>query len=473
MPPISHTLSAGLLVSCVLLVHPCLIHAASPIALAGFDLTAEPSVSVTLNGYNSYPASKSGTLNFAWKQISGIRVTLTDAGKPQAHFQTPSKLPKDSQRQLVFRLTVTDAFRRKASDEVVVTLTTSTQCNDRERAGSGVCLTPPRFNDTGITQCSDTHVYGAACPLSLYPGQDGDYGRDAITPGQAGFRFTRLDDQGKVLKSNGMAGACIRDDVTGLIWENKTATGIHDVNIRYTRLNSDQNPASELVRQTNDEALCGYKDWRLPNLMELQGLAHYGIPFPGPVQNSDLFSLSLNETHWTGSLDLRHPNQAYVVQWDDGQVYRDAFDQPHAVRLVRGTPLVSRWFVSRSGDEVTDRTTGLTWKRCEEGTRWTGQTCEGHPRYFTWYEALQWVVPGELGWRVPNVKEMSSLIDPASTATLSFNTVMFPQATNNMFWTSSPYTLDTFFGWVVQSFYGYAYFTYLEDTGALRLVRNR
>ena len=334
-------------------------------------------------------------------------------------------------------------------------------------------LPRPRFNDTGITLCSDTHYYGIPCPLSLYPGQDGDHGRDAANPGQTGFRLTRLDARGKVIRQAGIAASCVRDEVTGLVWENKTASGPHAVNTRYSRQRTDPGNAGTLVRQTNAEALCGYRDWRLPALMELQSLVDYGIPFPGPVQAQALFPLSLGEAYWTGSLDGRQPDQAYVVQWDDGQVYRDSLGAAHAVRLVRGRPLKSRWSVSPDGVEVTDATTGLTWKRCAEGVRWNGTHCEGYPRYFTWYEALQWVVPTETGWRVPNVKEMSSLIDPSSRGILAMNPDIFPQMTNDMFWTSSPYTLDTFYGWVVQSFYGYAYFTYLEDTGALRLVRDR
>ncbi|MBM3203808.1 DUF1566 domain-containing protein [Candidatus Woesearchaeota archaeon] len=346
-------------------------------------------------------------------------------------------------------------------------------------AGFGLTAIPaarvasPRFNDTGITGCSDTHHYGVPCPLSLYPGQDGDRGRDALTPGQTGFRHTRLDAGGKPVRQASKPVHCVRDEVTGLVWENKTANGLHDVKTRYTRLPEDPNNAQSLVNATNAEALCGYRDWRLPGLLELQGLVNYGIPFPGPVLETASFALSSNEAYWTDSVDGRQPELAYVVLWDDGQTQRHAHANPHPVRLVRGTPLRSRWTVSADGAEVTDRTTGLVWKRCQEGTRWTGTTCQGSPRYYTWYEALQAVVPGDKHWRVPNVKEMSSLIDPSFRGTLAMNTSLFPKTTNDMFWTSSPYTLDTFYGWIVHSFYGYAYFTYLEDTGALRLVRDR
>ncbi len=48
----------------------------------------------------------------------------------------------------------------------------------------------------------------------------------------------------------------------------------------------------------------------------------------------------------------------------------------------------------------------------------------------------------------------------------------FPGLTNDQFWTSTPVVLDAFYGWVVHSFYGHSYFTYVEDMGAIRLVRD-
>ncbi len=444
----------------LILLHPAIAGAGTPVAHAGFDLTATSSTTVTLDAGNSY-SSTAGPLRYAWKQLQGKPVTLSSTTRAGLRFKTPVRLPVATQRQLLFRLTVTDSEGGKATDIVRVTLAASVDCADK-RYGPGVCLTPSRFNDTGITHCSDTHHYGANCPLSLYPGQDGDYGLDAVVAGTAGFRFSRTG-----------SGDCIRDAVTGLVWENKTDGGLHAVNARYTGLDTASNPVAALVSQTNAQALCGYRDWRLPELMELQGLVDYGIPYPGPVVDTGSFPLNLGEAYWTASKDGRQPDRAYVVLWNDGQVYRDSRSASHPARLVRGTPLRSRWTVSADGEEVTDRSTGLVWKRCQEGTRWTGSTCEGSARYFTWYEALQWVVPGEKHWRVPNVKEMSSLIDPSFKGTLAINTDIFPKTSNDMFWTSSPYTLDTFYGWVVQSFYGYAYFTYLEDTGALRLVRDR
>lgn len=451
---------------------PLNVLAQTLVAEAGFDLTAIPAAVVTLDGRQSY-ASSGQPLQYAWQQIRGPKLAISDRTSSRPTLITPARLPVANQRQLVFRLTVTDGRNGTASDEITVTLTSSSICT----ASNGVCPTPPRFNDSGITQCSDTHIYGIPCPLSLYPGQDGDYGRDAVYPGQTAFSFTRIDSKGQAVNRATQSWACVRDNVTGLMWENKTQGGLHDVRGRYTYSASGtqagNHDVATWIRQVNREGLCGFKDWRLPSLVELQSLVDYGIPFPGPTLTAESFQYTLNEPYWTASNDSRRSGQAWVVLFDDGQVYSHTRTNEHPVRLVRGATLSSRWFIDQAGQEVTDKTSGLVWKRCVEGTRWNGESCVGLPRYFTWYEALQAVVPGEAGWRVPNIKEMSSLIDPTAIGTLAMNTQIFPQTPNDMFWTASPYTLDTFYGWVVQSFYGYAYFTYLEDTATLRLVRDR
>ena len=269
--------------------------------------------------------------------------------------------------------------------------------------------------------------------------------------------------------------ACVRDNVTGLVWENKSEDGLHAGSARYDNLPPGQNGEhlGDLVARVNQEGLCGFRDWRVPSLMELQSLVNYEIPFPGPTVDQSFFPYTLNEAHWTASSDSRSTPKTWTVLFTDGSVDSYPPINRYPARLVHGTPETSRHYLSADGQEVTDETTGLVWKRCVEGMKWNGASCTGYPRYFTWYEALQSVVPGTAGWRVPNVKEMSSLIDPAATGTLAVNTRLFPGTSNDMFWTSTPYTLDTFYGWVVQSFYGYAYFTYLEDNAALRLVRDR
>ena len=130
---------------------------------------------------------------------------------------------------------------------------------------------------------------------------------------------------------------------------------------------------------------------------------------------------------------------------------------------------------SSDGAEVTDTRTGLIWRRCPEGMDWQVDRCSGAPIYFMWYEALQHAQAQSLAakqlWRVPNIKELASLLDRKQSF-LAIDADTFPGATNDQYWSSTPYAADAFYGWIVHFFYGSVYFTYLEDLGALMLVRD-
>ena len=130
--------------------------------------------------------------------------------------------------------------------------------------------------------------------------------------------------------------------------------------------------------------------------------------------------------------------------------------------------------LSSDGQEVTDLHTGLVWQRCPVGMHWDETTCTGNTQYFMWYEALpvaqnQAMASGKV-WRVPSVKELATIID-RSQFNKAIDSQAFPNTPNDRFWTSSPYTTNAFFGWQVNFFDGGIFYTYLEDMGALRLVR--
>jgi len=141
-----------------------------------------------------------------------------------------------------------------------------------------------------------------------------------------------------------------------------------------------------------------------------------------------------------------------------------------ALRPAYANPFV----ISTDGQEVTDTRTGLIWQRCPQGMRWQDNACKGATRYFMWYEALPSAqdearATGKV-WRVPNVKELSTIVDRRHI-NQAIDPTIFPDTPNDRFWSSSPYAADAFYGWVVDFFDGAVFYTYLEDMGALRLVR--
>jgi hypothetical protein len=97
---------------------------------------------------------------------------------------------------------------------------------------------------------------------------------------------------------------------------------------------------------------------------------------------------------------------------------------------------------------VTDKKTGLMWKKCSEGQ--TGSNCEnGSAAQFTWQAALQQPRminsggPGFAGyhdWRLPNIKELRSIVEEKCFEP-AINIVRFPNTPGfqwSLVWSSSP-----------------------------------
>ncbi len=134
-----------------------------------------------------------------------------------------------------------------------------------------------------------------------------------------------------------------------------------------------------------------------------------------------------------------------------------------------------RFQIINDGQELLDTRTRLIWRRCPEGMIWQTDQCQGEATYWMWYEVLPLAaqvakVTGK-PWRVPNVKELNSIIDFTQTD-MAIDLTIFPATPNAQFWTSSHYVQDTFFAWVVHFWYGSTYYSYLEDLSAVRLVRD-
>lgn len=79
------------------------------------------------------------------------------------------------------------------------------------------------ISSTGIYWCADDQTNFLPCPVASYPNQDGD--------GYADFRLTKLDMDGNELPADATDWSCVRDHVTGALWEVKTDDGgLHDRN---------------------------------------------------------------------------------------------------------------------------------------------------------------------------------------------------------------------------------------------------
>jgi len=252
-----------------------------------------------------------------------------------------------------------------------------------------------RIPDTGQSKCYDD--YGNEifpCPEKDKPfyGQDANY---TINPQS----YTKLDSQGKELPDSALQWAMVRDNITGLIWENKTDDGsVHDKADTYTW----EGAKTLLVDQMNSEKFGGYSDWRLPNIKELSFIVkrdNYN-----PSINKDFFQVTASDIYWS-STEAPYETSTYVryVHFLDGNVYNYYRTYPYYARCVRGDQeWLSDNLIINGNGTVTNTSTNLIWQQKTGG-------------YMNWKDSLEYCenlsLAGYNDWRLPNINELQSMAD--------------------------------------------------------------
>lgn len=136
---------------------------------------------------------------------------------------------------------------------------------------------------------------------------------------------------------------------------------------------------------------------------------------------------------------------------------------------------------STDGATIEDEYTQLIWMRCSLGQAWnsTSKSCDDDPAVpdrYTWREALEAAkateVQGISTWRLPNKKELASLVD-YSCVEPAINSDVFPNTESTNYWTSTPQTYaSSFSAWAILFSNGNFTNGTLTDLYAVRLVRD-
>jgi len=205
-----------------------------------------------------------------------------------------------------------------------------------------------RLNDTGITWGGDySSGNNATCTSNITSPQDCHQGRDAThndnSDGHAGFSFTKLDASGNALSAGATNWSCVRDNVTGLVWEAKTTDGsIHDKTNTYrwggvtrqgdygTEFYDDWNA---LVNSSNSANFCGFNDWRVPNTQELMSIVDNSRT--NPSIDINYFPNTISSSFWSASPNASYTSRAWVVNFYDGSSDFGNRNVSRYVRLVR------------------------------------------------------------------------------------------------------------------------------------------
>lgn len=370
---------------------------------------------------------------------------------------------------------------------------------------------PRPLNDSGQTRCfqgENADATAVDCDDASWPGQDAGIGRDAAPPtkigaGAAGFDFTKLSNEGAELSSRAEPGeepegwGCTRDNLTGLTWRVATTANIGWIGAHAVAV---------------DAQYCGFSDWRIPELGELQGLVHYG--HHAPAIDAEYFPGTASDFHWVDTPDPTAPGRrAWAVNFSGGFVNAIRQDAPAHLRLVRGKRASGsadgkrgalhavaevrgeRWLHNANGT-ITDLQTGLIWDRCSIGQ--VNAECDGEATQMTWQRALELVRQrnannwrGRNDWRLANVKELSDLLGPAPrdagmermrerppgsegnpfARQAMLDTMVFRHAPDQAHWTSTTYEKAPRMAWAVFFGNGSVFGKSKNSRAAVRLVR--
>lgn len=226
----------------------------------------------------------------------------------------------------------------------------------------------------------------------------------------------------------------IGDNVTGLVWQKQD-----DGQTRSLQDGKTYCDGLPLAEQN---------DWRLPSLAELMSIADYSTM---PAINTTYFTnTSTVKYYMSSTIDPSQPDTSWwnmsFAQGSDG-AWSTADPQTQVlVRCVRGLPLATGPYTDNGNGTVSDTSTGLMWQQGEGGSQ-------------TWESALGYCEGSSLGtysdWRLPNVKELASLLDWAT-----FNPSidpLFSSAYSAPYWTSTTATGFSSEAWWVSFMQGMVY----------------
>ena len=287
--------------------------------------------------------------------------------------------------------------------------------------------------DTGQTRCYNGTT-SITAPSAVQP----FYGQDAQCSG-AQPTYTLSSD-----------GLTVYDTNTSLTWQRSPDTsGDGNINAsdKLSWANAQLRPAV-----LNAAHYGGYSDWRLPTIKELYSLIDFRGTDPSglssgsdtsvltPFINTNYFKFAYGDTN-AGEriIDSQYASSTlYVsttagtslfgVNFADGRIkgyglIQAGSDKTFFVQCVRGNPSYGlNLFVDNGDQTITDKATGLMWCRADSGAG------------MNWSNALAWVQAknaarhlGYSDWRLPNAKELQSILDytrsPDSTASAAIDPI--------------------------------------------------
>jgi hypothetical protein len=232
-------------------------------------------------------------------------------------------------------------------------------------------------------------------------------------------------------------GLTAKDNVTGLVWQRSPETNGDGTLSHADKLTWDE--ALARPAKLNAARFGGFSDWRLPTIKEIYSLFDGRGTDPSGLQGDDTSGLTpfidtkvfkfiygdpangarIIDAQYASSTKYTAPSprggdKVFGVNFADGRI--KGYDQSMPggnrkfrffVLCTRGNPQYGRNdFKDNGNGTVTDRATGLTWAKADSG------------KGLDWEQSLAWVARmnaenhlGHNDWRLPDVKELQSIVD--------------------------------------------------------------
>jgi len=227
----------------------------------------------------------------------------------------------------------------------------------------------------------------------------------------------------------------VTDNVTGLMWQ-KSPDMDGDGDIDY----DDKMSYAEALEEVENFTLAGYDDWRVPSIKEIYSLILFsGLDPSGwngsdtdqltPFIDTEYFDFAFGDTDAGERIidaqmvsstlyvatTMNGDETMFGVNFADGRIKGyptgpmpgQPEDKQFYVYYVRGnTSYGINSLIDNQNGTVTDEETALMWQQNDSGSG------------LNWEEALDWVqlkneesYLGYSDWRLPNIKELQSIVD--------------------------------------------------------------